>query len=243
MSFSQFAMDYGQNFPGTAYGIGGKGISLPGTFQQPMPAYPNLGFSPYARPGFGGGGQMDPFAGIGRALTQQYIQRSQAGFNNPFTSGLANYLQAPKLNAQQNALFASYGLVPKNPTGTAGTISFGMGGVGGGIATGANAPGEATVGGGISRREFLSGGVVKPSGHTTKRLVFVAPTEYSGKIKNVELIDANGKVIEQGKYRSSGNPHKGIPRGNYDFSKHGSGYDSTYGFRVTLDDGSVKTHY
>jgi hypothetical protein len=76
--------------------------------------------------------------------------------------------------------------------------------------------------------------VYKPISDSKGGLVVVLPSEITGGTRGVDIIGADGNVIDSGRYRNAGNGN----RGNWDFSRQGGAYAGNT-IRVTLDDGRV----
>lgn len=79
--------------------------------------------------------------------------------------------------------------------------------------------------------EFL----YKPVSESNGNLVVLTPNIYNDRINQVEIVDSQGNVVEQGRF--AGNQHNGA-RGHFRFNRPGAEYGNNFSVRITYDDGT-----
>lgn len=85
-----------------------------------------------------------------------------------------------------------------------------------------------------------SGGFLwKPVSVNQGALAVLLPPELTGSISALKLLDANGNVVEEGRFTSDGTGEGG--RTKYSFNRTGGEYGDDLTVRVELTDGSVQT--
>lgn len=80
----------------------------------------------------------------------------------------------------------------------------------------------------------------KPESDKDGKLAIILPSKFTGKVKNVRIVNAEGKLLERGAYSGTGNPGKEGPREHFRFDKPGAKYKDGVFVEIVMEDKSVK---
>jgi hypothetical protein len=128
---------------------------------------------------------------------------------------------------------------PRALTGAAPTGTKGVGGTNSSPATATPGGGSAPVTPSGQTIDGSGGFLWKPVSVNQGKLAVLLPPELTGSIQALKLLDANGAVVEEGRFTSDGTGEGG--RTKYSFNRQGGDYGDNLTVRLELTDGSVRT--